>query len=261
MSYYASLEELWKRIELQSYSRWTYDPDVKNLLIKHAKQLHTISFLSGMGGDIVYRILAHNPNYYWEDMFCEIKGSQVYKRPLDWPDHDLGYNPELENFSDENGQWNVVENVESQQLTRVHVGGLQLPNRESADYSKLGKNKIIETFLRYFKKLKGKKLLVKTHDLHVQRKYPDMTVIRLCGKPFRKKVDDQFTHPVQHLSNVINVNINKLLSHDYITFEKEYFSLCNNLNINATPIPVRGYILNYLDRLNNNSNNVIPRMK
>ena len=37
----------------------------------------------------------------------------------------------------------------------------------------------------------------------------------------------------------------------------KYFQLCEKLLINPTPIPVRGYILNYLDRLNNNKNKVI----
>ena len=44
-------------------------------------------------------------------------------------------------------------------------------------------------------------------------------------------------------------------------FEDEYFSLCENLNIQPNPIPVRGYILNYLDRRNNYSNKVVPRIK
>ena len=67
-------------------------------------------------------------------------------------------------------------------------------------------------------------------------------------------------NPIEQ-NNVVNININNLLSSEYPIFEKEYFDLCNNLSINATPIPVRGYILNYLDRLNNNSNKVIPRIK
>ena len=250
--------------ELQSYNRWTYDDDVKKLLNHHAKQVQPISFLGGMGGGVVYRILAHNPTYYWEDIFSEIKSDQNYKRPLDWPDHDIGYNPELEAFPDENGKWNVVKNVEFQQLTMVHVGGFQLPNNESAEFRRLGKTKTLRTFVNYFKNLQGKKLLVRTHDIHVQTKFPEITVIRVCGKPFRRKgqyAKFKTTNPVENLKNVVNVNINNLLSYDYPTFEKEYFGLCSNLNINATPIPVRGYILNYLDRLNNNSNNVIPRIK
>ena len=65
--------------ELQSYNRWTYDDDVKKLLNHHAKQVQPISFLGGMGGGVVYRILAHNPTYYWEDIFSEIKSDQNYK--------------------------------------------------------------------------------------------------------------------------------------------------------------------------------------
>ena len=62
-------------------------------------------------------------------------------------------------------------------------------------------------------------------------------------------------------SNVVNVNIDNLLSTDYLVFEEEYFNMCENLNLNPTPIPVRGYILNYLDRRNNYSNKVIPLIK
>ena len=71
----------------------------------------------------------------------------------------------------------------------------------------------------------------------------------------RKKID-----PID-AANVVNVNIDNLLSLNYNIFEDEYFSLCENLKINPTPIPVRGYILNYLDRRNNYSNKVIPRIK
>ena len=71
----------------------------------------------------------------------------------------------------------------------------------------------------------------------------------------RKEID-----PVS-ATNVVNVNIDRLLSPDYLTFENEYFSLYENLSITASPIPVRGYILNYLDRRNNYSNKVIPLIK
>ena len=65
------------------------------------------------------------------------------------------------------------------------------------------------------------------------------------------------TEPVNN-NNVINLQLENLLSTDYKTFELKYFQLC--ILINPTPIPVRGYILNYLDRLNNNKNQVIPRI-
>ena len=70
----------------------------------------------------------------------------------------------------------------------------------------------------------------------------------------------KITEPVDN-NNVINVQLENLLSQDYKQFETEYFDLCKNLTINPTPIPVRGYILNYLDRLRNHKNQVIPRIK
>ena len=115
-----------------------------------------------------------------------------------------------------------------------------------------------------FKKAKDKTVLIRTHDMHCQTKFPKTTTIRIWGKNsaipntqynLRKEVK-----PVD-ASNVVNVNIDNLLSTDYIVFEDEYFSLCENLKINPTPIPVRGYILNYLDRRNNYSLKVTPRIK
>ena len=92
-----------------------------------------------------------------------------------------------------------------------------------------------------------------------------MTTIRIWGKNSSLPKNSQYKErkeidPVK-FPNIVNLNIDYLLSTDYNLFENEYFSLCENLNINPTPIPVRGYILNYLDRRNNNSINVIPRFK
>jgi len=247
--------------ELQSYDKWTYDIEVKKVLNHYAEQIQIISFMPGMGGGVIYRILAHNEAYYWEDDFSEIISNQKRKEPLDWPDHDIGYN-HSQVFEDDEGNW-YSKNPLHQQLTAVHVGDWWFPSNEIVEFKRWGREKTLRKFFSYFKKVKDKKLLVRTHDIHVHTKFPKITTIRLHGPAYRKKgmyAKNIITDPVRQ-SNVINVNINNILSTDYSEFENEYFSMCENLNINPTPIPVRGYILNYLDRLNNNSNNVIPRIK
>lgn len=249
-------------IEQQEYNRWTYDEDIIKLFDLCADKVQIISFRGGMCGGLLYRILAHNPSYYWEDSFSEIKSNQERKAPLDWPDHDIGYNHLAEPFPDEKGNW-YSKNPQEQQLNAVHVGCYQLPNNESVEIRRWGKDRVLKKFLNYFKNLHDKKLLIRTHDMLTQTKFPNIITIRICGhnanrnKMYARK---ETTYPIEQ-NNVVNININNLLSVDYSIFEKEYFNLCNNLNINATPIPVRGYILNYLDRINNHSNKVIPRIK
>jgi len=240
----------------------TYDNDIFKLLNHYADQIQPISFIAGMGGGLIYRILAHNDAYYWEDGFAGIVSDQKCKRALDWPDHDLGYNT-ARTFKDKDGNY-VAKNPLLQQLTSVHVGDWFFPSNEAN--KRWSKEKTIRKYFGYLKKLQNKKLLARTHDMHVHTRFPKMTVIRVYGPPYRKigmyaeYSKSATVQPIER-DNVINVNINNILSTNYVTFEKEYFNLCKNLKINPTPIPVRGYILNYLDRLSNYSNNVTPRVK
>ena len=171
---------------------------------------------------------------------------------------------------------NAIQNPLQQRLTVVHVGCFQLPFYRTHsstsnitvpddDIKEIGLNHILRGFESHFKKAKDKVLLIRTHDLHCHSKFPNVTTIRIWGKNSALPNNSQYKerkeiYPVD-AQNVINVNIDYLLSTDYKKFEDEYFTLCENLDINPTPIPVRGYILNYLDRRNNNSNKVIPRTK
>ena len=85
----------------------------------------------------------------------------------------------------------------------------------------------------------------------VHNSWPNNRIIRIWGSSAMRDTyydNGVFTHPIS-APNVVNVNINKLLNPDYDVFLAEYLELCNNLNITPTIIPVRGYILNYNERL------------
>lgn len=259
----------------QDFSKYSYNHIIKQYFTDRCDRFQLISFNAGFGGGILYRILAYNDTYYWDDNFSEIETKQDRMGPLDWPDHDVGYKTQP-NMRDENGKF-VAKDPLQQRLTVVHIGCFQLPSfieSESTkdtlgaipndDIQETGLENILRRFEGYFKKAKDKILLIRTHDLHSHTKFPKTTTIRIWGKnesmpdtqyKTRKEID-----PVS-ATNVVNVNIDRLLSPDYLTFENEYFSLCENLSITASPIPVRGYILNYLDRRNNYSNKVIPLIK
>jgi len=259
----------------QDYSKFSYPEITKQYFTKRHDRFQLISFSPGFGGGILYRVLAHNTKYYWEKDFSEIITPQKRMGPLDWPDYDIGYNSQP-NSRDKDGKF-VPKDPLQQRLTVVHIGCHQLPSLVEKDATKhitgpipdddmkeIGLKHILMKFEGYFRRAKDKTLLIRTHDLHSHSKFPKTTTIRIWGKNStmpdtqynsRKEID-----PVD-ASNVINVNIDNFLSTDYKTFEDEYFMLCEKLNINPTPIPVRGYILNYLDRRNNYSNKVIPRIK
>ena len=262
-------------IHNQDFDYHTYTPIIQRYFDHYASKFQLISFASGFGGALLYRILAHNEKYYWEKIFTEIESPQPNMGPLDWPDYDIGYKTQP-NMRDEKGNF-VPNNPLQQRLTVVHIGCFQLPGYVKRDATKFrsgrvpleeiqekGIKNLLRIFEGYFKKAKDKTVLIRTHDMHCQTKFPKTTTIRIWGKNsaipntqynLRKEVK-----PV-NASNVVNVNIDNLLSTDYIVFEDEYFSLCENLKINPTPIPVRGYILNYLDRRNNYSLKVTPRIK
>ena len=259
----------------QDYNKHSYHEVTKKYFTERYDKFQLISFAAGFGAGLLYRVLAYNDKYYWENNFSEIETPQRNMGPLDWPDYDIGYKTQP-NTRDKEGRF-VAKKPLQQRLTVVHIGCFQLPCLVEKgatkhitgpipddDIQEIGLKNILQKFEGYFKKAKNKIVLVRTHDLHSHSKFPKTTTIRIWGKNStmpntqyrtRKEID-----PVD-ASNVVNVNIDNFLSTDYKTFEDEYFTLCEKLNISPTPIPVRGYILNYLDRRNNYSNKVIPRVK
>lgn len=219
---------------------------IDKLFNAYPNKFNFISYQAGHSGALIYRILAHNPKYYWQDSFAAIKNPQNRKNSLDWPDNEIGYAV--------NPQCQVGVNKLQQRLTTVHIHENSIPNQKEEKF-------ITRKIIRWMKKEEDKTILLHTHDLLIHKQYPEIKVIRICGS-FSER-GDQYTNsnittPVNE-DNVINLQLHNILSKEYKTFEKEYFELCEKLLINPTPIPVRGYILNYLDRLNNNKNSVVPR--
>ena len=259
----------------QDFNKYSYDDVTKKYFTDRYDRFQLISFNAGFGAGLLYRVLAHNKKYYWEDDFSEIETKQKRMGPLDWPDHDIGYKTQP-NMRDAQGNF-VAKDPLQQRLTVVHIGCFQLPSFiesestkdtlgavPSDDIQEIGLENILRRFEGYFKRAKDKTVLIRTHDLHSHTKFPKTTTIRIWGKnesmpdtqyKTRKEID-----PVD-APNVVNVNIDNFLSTNYNVFQDEYFTMCENLGINPTPIPVRGYILNYLDRRNNYSLKLIPQTK
>ena len=221
---------------------------IEKLFNTYPEKFHIITYQPGHSGALIYRVLAHNPKFYWQDSFAAIKSHQNRKNPLDWPDHDIGYM--------ENPQCQIGVDKFKQRLTTVHIHENSVPDKREENY-------ITGKIVRWIKKDNNKIILLHCHDLSFHDAFPNIKVIRICGS-FSERGDQytnsRVTDPVSK-NNVINLQLQNILSTDYKTFESEYFQLCKKLLIHPNPIPVRAYILNYLDRLNNNKNNIIPRTR
>jgi len=249
---------------MQPLSRHKYSNTIKNFINKCSDKITFISFKEGHCGGLIYRILAHcSDKYYWQDNFSQIDTVQTNKGPLDWPNEGFGYKEQANSY-DEKGNF-VPNKPLEQRLTALHIGAMIFSGSDSDEHKFWGENKMLQIFAMYIKKAKNKTVLLRTHDLHVHTKFPNIQSVRIFGKttphPNTQWGFNNFdVLPVKD-SNVVNVDIDKILSKDYRTFETEYLLMCNNLQIKPSPIPVRGYILNFLDRINNYSNSVIPRLK
>ena len=134
----------------------------------------------------------------------------------------------------------------------MHVNVLEFPSIQAFYYPDVNKEAMLRKFAVYFARMKkDQKILFRSHDMGVHNSWPNNRIIRIWGSSAMRDTyydNGVFTHPIS-APNVVNVNINKLLNPDYDVFLAEYLELCNNLNITPTIIPVRGYILNYNERL------------
>ena len=74
---------------------------IEKLFNTYPEKFHIITYQPGHSGALIYRVLAHNPKFYWQDSFAAIKSHQNRKNPLDWPDHDIGY---MYDVNDGNGK-------------------------------------------------------------------------------------------------------------------------------------------------------------
>ena len=229
----------------------TYSKGIKKFFSMYQEKFEVISFMTGMGGAMVYRILAHNKKYYWEDDFSCIESDQHRKLSLDWPDFDIGYKAHP-NRRDPETLEQIEDNIPAQRLGAVHVNVLEFPSIQAFYYPDVNKEAMLRKFTVYFARMKkDQKILFRSHDMGVHNSWPNNRIIRIWGSSAMRDTyydNGVFTHPIS-APNVVNVNINKLLNPDYDVFLAEYLELCNNLNITPTIIPVRGYILNYNERL------------
>ena len=56
-------------IHNQDFDYHTYTPIIQKYFDHYASKFQLISFASGFGGALLYRILAHNEKYYWEKYY------------------------------------------------------------------------------------------------------------------------------------------------------------------------------------------------
>lgn len=188
----------------------------------------------GMFGSLVYRIIAASSDkIIWNSSFC---GSTEDLAPLEWPRYQEGF---------------LIYNIgkatykffKESHLAAAHIS---LPLLENMSFQEL-KNK------SNFKQ----SLLIKSHLTDLHENY-NCKVYRLTGSlknivPYDKNTQ---LRSEQHLNfmpaktnKVYNIDVEKLMSEDYDVFEKEYLSLCDNLDTLPNINNVRQFILLMRDKL------------
>ena len=131
----------------------TYSKGIKKFFSMYQEKFEVISFMTGMGGAMVYRILAHNKKYYWEDDFSCIESDQHRKLSLDWPDFDIGYKAHP-NRRDPETLEQIEDNIPAQRLGAVHVNVLEFPSIQAFYYPDVNKEAMLRKFAVYFARMK-----------------------------------------------------------------------------------------------------------
>lgn len=188
----------------------------------------------GMFGSLVYRIIAASSDkIIWNSSFC---GSVEDLTPLEWPRYQEG-------FLIYNIGKNTYKVFKESHLAAAHISLPLLENMYYQDFKSKSNFKQI--------------LLIKSHLTDLHQTY-NCKVFRLTGslknivpynthKGIRSKQELEF-RPIQS-DNVYNINVEKLLSEDYEIYEKEYLSLCKNLDTLPNINNVRQFILLMRDKL------------
>ena len=197
---------------------------VLNKFISTYNNFILVDFAYGYGGNTLSRIISVSPEFYWDG------------DPVEYPDD--GYSI----IVDPEPNPHFATPIE-QELCCTHT-----PNDFMYPDSKAGR---IRDFIHnYSKNIHPKKFCIRSHNTDTHELFPNNTIVRIFGKEptFRFfKSTDRYIDKIYN-DNVINVDVNKIFSSDYDTFETAYLDICTKLNITPQTNRVRAFILLWLER-------------
>jgi hypothetical protein len=189
-----------------------------------APHILVIEYAFGTAGNLVHRIIGSNDKYYWDK--CINNTYEDILDPLVWPEK--GFKVQS------NHRLKVDE-----QVNTCHTGYCGL----FQDHSDILNNtRLLKLAIK-----KNKKLILRSSN-SIRHISDNISIVRIVGSSLTRKI---FTKPPLEKEihvNTFNLNINNLISSDYITFIKEYTYLCNFLSIEPTAEKVRTFINIWLDK-------------
>jgi len=219
----------------QAHKHWGFEvsDNVKHQINQNPQKFSVVGAAPGVFGALVYRIICGTDNTYsWNNNISMSVEKDL--NPLEWPSVTEGFlTYQLKNY----------RHFFEGHFSTVPVG---TPLLEF--------NKDIRDLLPYMST--NKKLLIRSHrlDCHEYLNCKSIRVIGDLGNLFDNI--DNFYHrdywnikEVINSKNVITIFIENLLSSDFNTFEKEYFRLCNFLDVLPNTNNVRSFILLLLEKL------------
>lgn len=223
---------------------------VIDIINKYYKMFTVIQVQGGQAGNLYYRIMCGtDSNFLWLDEFA--LGSwedSNNKKPLDWPRKTEGY----EIYDTENAK-QLSYSFRENHGTTAHIG---VKNIESMD-------------LKTFKRLtelcikNNKKLLIRSHDLHINKKLTKVPIIRIIGSIGHLMTANKTYNMRSYYSifpeeqeNIYNLDSYNFLNYDYDKFVKEYLLLCKAFELMPNISNVRAYVLLWLERLHRFNNNL-----
>jgi len=228
---------------------------ILSFINKHPDLYTIMQVFGGQGGNVIYRAMcATDDTFFWdEENFPRTWEDADNRKPLDWPRKTEGYEIyDTENIKVTN------KSFRENHATTAHV-----------DLSCIENMKSIEEFKKYsaLALKNSKKLLIRTHIVHLYAKAPEVDIINVYGNLDHLLVSNkQYNHRGTQKSfipdgrwpsdHVYNFDISNFLSYDYDKFEKEYLGLCKHLNVMANISNVRAYVLLWLERLYRFNNNL-----
>ena len=202
-----------------------YTKNLDKLIRTYQNKIIFVSFAPHYAGHAVRRIISASPEVYY-------------------PGNSIRYPDNLEGFIAHNLENDWQKIFLMQHLAACHEDDLL----EYPPYS-------FHDVLNLYKVIKKINMIcVITHDLNIHDKFQNL-VVRVVGKKPKRSVNMHMPNAkiLQHVdivyrNNVINLNINNLMSQNYNEFETEYLNLCSKLIIFPQINSVRSFILLWLEK-------------
>jgi hypothetical protein len=211
-----------------------------SLIKKHENNIIFVSYPKGYGGHLVTRIISASPEIYFES------------DSIKYPDDCEGFPSVFDKYID-------IHQFKAQHLCTVDCNRGNFPFFREArlekvieeKYNNPEAKKIMNSNLNYFLNNLDKNRLfcVPTHEENIHEEF-DGKVVRIVGDIDRHLLFSKPRPSLQpvYQENVINLELNKLISDNYKEYEDEYLQLCFSLNIFPQINSVRAFILLWTEK-------------